>query len=233
MKEIFELERLLMNNLPYSFLLEVVFRCLVMYFVALLVLKLVGRRGIKQLSVFELVIILTLGSAAGDPLFYEDVGLIPAITVFVIILILYRLTTHIISKSKKIEEWLEGKPVMVIENGEFSIENFEKEDLAQDEFFAELRVRNVEHLGQVKLAILETNGQISVFFFDEKEVLYGLPIIPQLFYKKTKTLEKDKIYACSFCGYTHHQIVKSKSEVICDNCKKNEWTLAINTKRIA
>jgi uncharacterized membrane protein YcaP (DUF421 family) len=233
MKEIFELERLLMNGLPYSFLLEVIFRCFVMYFIAILVLKLVGRRGIKQLSVFELVIILTLGSAAGDPLFYEDVGLIPAITVFVIILILYRTTTHIISKSKKIEEWLEGKPVILIENGEFSTEHFEKEDLAQDEFFAELRLRNVEHLGQVKLAILETNGQISVFFFEEKEVLYGLPITPKLFYEKLTTLEKDKIYACTFCGHTHHQIVKSTSEMICENCKRREWALALNNKRVA
>lgn len=233
MKEIFEFERLLMNGLPYSFLLEVIFRCLVMYFVAMLVLKLVGRRGIKQLSVFDLIIILTLGSAAGDPLLYKDVGIIPAITVFLTILILYRLTTHLISKSKKVEIWLEGKPVILIENGEFSIEHFEKEDLAQDEFFAELRLRNVEHLGQVKFAILETNGQISVFFFEEKEVLFGLPIIPQLFYKKTKTLEKDKIYACTFCGHTHHQIVKSKSEVICKNCKREEWTLALNNKRIA
>ena len=89
MKTIFEIDRLLMNDLPYSFLLEVMFRSVVMYIVALAILKLAGRRGIKQLSVFELVIILTLGSAAGDPLFYDDVGLVPAITVFIMILVLY------------------------------------------------------------------------------------------------------------------------------------------------
>ena len=233
MKEIFELERLLMNQLSYNFLLEVVFRCLVIYFVVMLVLKLVGRRGVKQLSVFELIIILTLGSAAGDPLIYEDVGLLPAITVFVTILILYRLTTHLISKSKKIETWLEGKPIVLIENGEFSKDHFEKEDLAQDEFFAELRLRNVEHLGQVKLAILETNGQISVFFFEEKEILYGLPIIPQSSNKKLTEFEKEKTYACCFCGHTHHQTVKLKTEMICDNCKRNEWTLALNNRRVA
>ena len=233
MKEIFELERLLMNHLAYNFLLEVVFRCLVIYFVVMLVLKLVGRRGVKQLSVFELIIILTLGSAAGDPLIYEDVGLLPAITVFLTILILYRLTTHLISKSKKIETWLEGKPIILIENGEFCKDHFEKEDLAQDEFFAELRLRNVEHLGQVKLAILETNGQISVFFFEEKEILYGLPIIPHSLNKKLTDFEKDKTYACSFCGHTHHQTVKFKSEIICGSCKRNEWTLALNNRRIA
>lgn len=233
MKEIFELQRLLMNNLPYSFLLEVVFRCLVMYFVAMLVLKLAGRRGVKQLSIFELIIILTLGSAAGDPLIYEDLGLLPAITAFVTILVLYRLTTHLISKSKKVEVWLEGKPIILIENGEFCTAHFEKEDLAHDEFFTELRLRNVEHLGQVKLAVLETNGQISVFFFDDNQILYGLPIIPQSVYKKLIEFEKDKTYACSFCGHTHHQTVKSKSEIICDICKRNEWTLALNNRRIA
>lgn len=233
MKEIFELERLLMNNIPYGFLLEVVFRCFVMYFVAMLVLKLAGRRGVKQLSVFELIIILTLGSAAGDPLIYEDLGLLPAITAFVTILMLYRFTTYLISKSKKIETWLEGNPIILIENGEFSKNSFEKENLAHDEFFAELRLRNVEHLGQVKLAILETNGQISVFFFDEKEVLFGLPIIPQSVDKKLIEFEKDKSYACTFCGHTQQQTLSSKADVICNNCERNEWTLALNNIRIA
>lgn len=231
MKEIFELDRLLMNGLPYSFLLEVIFRCVVMYIVALVVLKLAGRRGIKQLSIFELVIILTLGSAAGDPLFYEDVGLIPTILVFIIILILYKLTTTLISKYKKVEHWLEGKPVYLIEDGEFSIENFKKESLSIDEFFAELRQKNITHLGQVKLAILETSGEMSVFYLEDEKIKYGLPVLPHAFNKKQTALKANEIYACRFCGNIQ-QPKENVARCKCDKCGKTDWVSAVNERRV-
>ncbi|RKD20268.1 hypothetical protein BCY91_01200 [Pelobium manganitolerans] len=231
MKEVFNLDRLLMNGLPYAFLLEVLLRCVVMYITALIVLKSAGRRGVKQLSVFELVIILTLGSAAGDPLFYEDVGLIPAICVFTFILALYRFTTYLISRSENVEVWLEGKPIYLIRNGQFSIEEFAKEPLALDEFFAELRLRNVSHIGQVDLAILETNGQISVFFFKDEDVRAGLPILPHLFNKEVKIFEPNKVYACKFCANTS-KTAAVQTELVCNRCEKERWVLALDSKRV-
>lgn len=231
MKEIFEADRLLMNGLPYSFLLEVLFRCVVMFLVALIVLKLAGRRGVKQLSVFELVIILTLGSAAGNPLFYEDVGLIPTICVFIFILILYRFTTYLISRFKKIEHWLEGAPVYLIEDGEFSIGEFRKESLAQDEFFSELRLRNVTHIGQVDLTILETSGQISVFFFDDKDVKPGLPILPHHFRHIITDFKPSEKYACKFCANIT-EVKTNTPKLSCDRCSKEEWVLARHDCRI-
>lgn len=232
MKEIFEADRLLMNGLPYSFLLEVLFRCVVMFIIALVVLKLAGRRGIKQLSVFELVIILTLGSAAGDPLFYEDVGLIPTIAVFVFILILYRFTTFLISRFENIEHLLEGTATYLIENGQFAIGKFEKGSLAQDEFFSELRLRNITHIGQVDLAILETSGQISVFFFEDKKVKSGLPILPHHFNKTVSNFKMGETYACKFCANVCEAEVPS-NQLICDRCGKEKWVLAMDGCRVS
>lgn len=231
MIKIFETDRLLMNGLPYGFLLEVLFRCVVMYVVALIVLKTAGRRGVKQLSVFELVIILTLGSAAGDPLFYEDVGLVPTIAVFFFILILYRLTTFFISRFKRVEHLLEGKAIYLIEDGEFAIENFKKEALAQDEFFAELRLRNVTHIGQVDLAILETSGQISVFFFKDEDVKPGLPILPHQFNNAVSDFKLGKSYACKFCANTC-EVTETKTKLLCNRCGKDDWVLAITGCRV-
>ncbi|MEO5910419.1 MAG: YetF domain-containing protein, partial [Pelobium sp.] len=130
-----------------------------------------------------------------------------------------------------VETWLEGKPVYLIEDGEFSIENFGKESLAQDEFFAELRIRNVTHLGQVNLAILETSGQISIFFKEDKNVKYGLPILPHTFSDKKNQLIKGKNYACSFCGNMQHTSTNHKV-LTCKKCKHQEWVEAINELRI-
>lgn len=229
MKEIFEWRRLLFNDLPFEFLIEVVFRTIIMFIVVLLTLKFTGKRGVKQLSVFEVVIIISLGSAAGDPMFYEDVGLVPAIMVFLIILTMYRIVTWLLGKSVWFEKFIEGKVHCIIEEGRFSIHTFEKEALAQDEFFAELRLKSIEHLGQVKNAYIETNGAISVFFYDDNEVKYGLPVRPQLFQMKTRNISKSGIYACTFCGNIEEL---EPTTAKCKICGRDEWLEAIKTKRI-
>lgn len=229
MKEIFEWDRLFFNSLPETFILEVIFRSTVMFTILLLTLKLAGKRGVKQLSIFETVIIIALGSAAGDPMFYEDVGIVPAAIVFSTIIILYRSVTWLTGKSKKFEEFIEGKTECLINDGKFSISTFKKESLAQDEFFAELRIKSIEHLGQVQHAFIETSGEISVFFYPDEKVKYGLPILPSMFNAKSKLIPTDGIYACSFCGHT--QEVK-KGTATCEICKKEEWVEAIKTLRI-
>lgn len=229
MKNIFEWKRLLFNDLPVEFLLEVLFRTVIMFIVVLLTLKFAGKRGVKQLSIFEVVIIISLGSAAGDPMFYEDVGLIPAILVFMVILTMYRTVTWLLGKSKKFETFIEGKTQCIIEDGQFSIESFEKEDLAQDEFFTELRLKSIEHLGQVRNAYIETNGTISMYFYPDEEVKYGLPIRPQLFNLKSTNIPKSGIYACTFCANVQKLEPISAA---CTVCNHNEWVLAINNTRI-
>jgi uncharacterized membrane protein YcaP (DUF421 family) len=229
MTEIFEWERLLFNELPVEFLLEVMFRTIIMFTVVLLTLKFAGKRGVKQLSIFELVIIISLGSAAGDPMFYEDVGLIPAMLVFLIILLLYRSVTWLLGKSKRFEYFIEGNVQSIIEDGQFSLQTFEKEDLAQDEFFSELRARSIEHLGQVRNAYIETNGTVTVFFYEDADVKFGLPIRPQLFELKSTVIPKAGIYACTFCANVQQlEPVAAR----CSNCNRNEWVEAIKTRRV-
>ena len=229
MTEIFEWKRLLFNDLPIEFLLEVIFRTIIMFSVVLLTLKFAGKRGVKQLSIFEIVIIISLGSAAGDPMFYEDVGLLPAIVVFLMILFMYRGVTWLLGKSKRFETFIEGKTHCIIEDGQFSIQSFEKEDLAQDEVFAELRLRSIEHLGQVRNAYIETNGAISVFFYEDEDVKYGLPIRPQLFAMKSTNIPKTGIYACTFCANTQKL---EPTAAKCSVCGRDEWVEAIRSKRI-
>jgi uncharacterized membrane protein YcaP (DUF421 family) len=190
------------NDLPVEFLLEVIFRSVIMFMVLLLTLKLTGKHGVSQLSVFETVIIITLGSAAGDSMFYEDVGIIPAITVFTVIIILYRTVTWFIGRSKRFEEFMDGKTECLITEGKFAMHAFEKESLAQDEFFTELGVKSVEHLGQVKNAYLETTGEVSIYYHEDEDVRFGLTIRLEQFLKKRKIILADGIYSCTFCGST-------------------------------
>ena len=149
------LKEFLLGKDEWSFLAETVLRSCIMFLIIVVSLRLLGKRGVKQLSVFELVVIIGLGSAAGDPMFYNDVGILPPLIVFVMLVSLYSLLTLLVGKSKKFELLLEGKPIYLIENGTFSIDNFKKEVLGADEFFSELRLKGISQLGQVSAAIEE------------------------------------------------------------------------------
>lgn len=229
MEKVFDWNRLLLNDLPALFLLEVVFRTVIMFAFLLLALRFTGKRGVKQLSVFEIVIIIALGSAAGDPMFYEDVGILPAITVFAIVIAFYRCVTWLTGKNKNIEKLLEGTVHLLIEKGVFSMLKFQKDDIAQDEFFSELRQKSVEHLGQIKYAYLEPSGNISIFYFTDEEVRPGLPLLPLLFDKKSKHIPEEGTYSCAWCGYTQRQMPGHAS---CPVCKKEEWVASIDTLRV-
>lgn len=224
------LEDILLGDIDWSFIPEIAIRTLIMYLIVLFSLRILGKRGVKQLSVFELVVIIGLGSAAGDPMFYQEVGIASALTVFTVIIIAYKTTSYIVNKSKKAEQILEGKATYLIENGMFAIENFKKETLAQDEFFSELRFQGVSHLGQVELAIIETSGSISLFYYADEYVKNGLPILPHLFCQKHIVIKEKGYYSCSFCGYTDE--LTSSCASICKKCNKTQWVKSVNNKRI-
>lgn len=227
----FDWEAFLRGNEDWSFHWEIMLRTFIMYIVILCALSVLGKRGVKQLSVFELVIIIGFGSAAGDPMFYKDVGLINAIVVLGSIIVLYKITTHLVFKSEKFEQLIEGKPICLIKEGKFSIDNFNKENLGYDEFFAEMRVKAVSHLGQVEKAFIEVSGEVSLYFYADDDVRFGLPILPDLYAEKHRSILSDAIYSCSFCGFTEK--IAPADVHTCPECGRKEWVRSIDRKRIA
>lgn len=226
----FHLKGLLLGSEDWSFLPEMILRTFIMFIIIIVSLRLLGKRGVKQLSIFELVVIISLGSAAGDPMLYKDVGLLTALIAFIIVVGFYSLITFMIGKSPRFEKLLESKPVSLIKYGVFSVETFSKEALGEDEFFAELRMHGVSQLGQIEEAILESNGSISVFYYPEQDVKYGLPIMPDSLAASHESIKENAYYACVFCGYTEK--LKPVGSHACPECQKLKWVKASDKKRI-
>lgn len=226
----FDWQNLLWGESEGWFLLEIVARCVIMFAVVFLTLRIVGKRGVKQVSIFEMIVVISLGSAAGDSMMSQSVGLVPATTVFLLVILLYKFITSRISLNPKMEELLEGKPTVLVKDGKFNFDNFASEDIAYDEFFTGLRLRGVSHLGQVKLAILETTGEVSVFFFPDKEVKPGLPILPDEFENSTEKVSEAGFYACCKCGEVAEFARAGKKT--CKICKNQTWVKAADGLRI-
>jgi uncharacterized membrane protein YcaP (DUF421 family) len=217
------------GELDWEFVLEILLRSIIMFTSVIVFLRLSGKKGVRQLSLFEVAIIISLGSAVGDPMFNRDNPIVPALIVMVAIILFYLAITWLAVKSQRFESLLEGDPIYIIENGMFDLKDGRKHTIAKDEFFAEMRQENIEHVGQVRKAILETNGKMSFIFYGEEEVKPGLPIWPKEYEKKVKVIQSIGNYACAFCG----NIEKIESGVCtCNRCNKDEWVLAIESIKV-
>lgn len=223
----FDLERMFIDQFPITYLGEVALRTLIMFVILLTALTVSGKREVRQLSVYELVLLIGLGSAAGDPMFYHDVPLGAAIVVFVVMMSAYKFITRLSDRNKAVRERLEGKPVYVIQDGCILTQNFDDEDLGRDELFVDLRQAGLEHLGQVRLAILEPSGSLSVYTYPEEQVRPGLPVLPHLLKEQPRLVETAGLYACSNCGYTLIRQPGLDQSRPCPVCKHEQWVRAI------
>jgi uncharacterized membrane protein YcaP (DUF421 family) len=227
MEKLFDWNRILFNELPAAFLLEVVMRSVIMFVIILVTLRASGKRGMKQLSIFELVLIIGLGSAAGDPMFYEDVGIFPALTVFLVIILLYVGITRLTDRFSWFERVMEGEPVYVIQGGQILLDGLRRTGLSREELFGALRLVNVEHLGQVKTVLIETSGDVSTLFFPDDEVKPGLPVYP---WQQQSVAQVDTEICCLQCG--NLQVVTALSST-CKVCSCNKWVRPLDTRRIS
>ena len=133
-------------------------------------------------------------------------------------------------RRKKAEDMLEGKPLCLIQDGVFVLENFKKENLGGDEFFAELRLKGISHLGQVETAIEETSGELSVFYYADEEIKPGLSVMPGSLNSPLTEIPGGGHYSCTFCAYSEEKTPGSAGS--CPNCKREEWVKSSCKKRI-
>lgn len=222
----FDWERIFIHDFPWSYLGEVAFRTVFMFVVVLTALTVSGKREVRQLSIYELVLLIGLGSAAGDPMFYHDVPLASAVVVFIVMMGCYKLATFISDRNKKVRDVLEGKPVYVIENGCILTKNFDQEDLGMEELLSDLRMEGIEQLGQVRTAILEPNGQLSIFQFKDENVRPGLPILPNDLKNQLERIEQPGQYACCTCGNVE-SFKASIQQASCLQCSQVTWVKAV------
>lgn len=225
----FDFHKFLINDLPYTFLFEVVIRVLIAYSVVFIFLKISGRRGVQQLSLFEVVIILTLGSASGDVTFYDDVPVLPVIMVFIVLLALYRLTTWAMSRSTTLSTLIEGNVVTLISQGKYVSSNLDKLNISEDEFLMELRHVGAEHLGQIRLGLVEVDGQLSLYFYRDEDVVPGLSVLPAEHRPCFTLIPQDGLYACKRCGLTQEMHRGDKGN--CPECGRDIWSLALHSRR--
>ncbi|MGI4759954.1 MAG: DUF421 domain-containing protein [Janthinobacterium lividum] len=230
----FDWQRLFISDqAPASFLWEVVVRSIFAFVLTIGALRITGKRGVRQLSLFEFGLILVLGSAGGDATFYHDVPLLYVVVVFAVVMALYVLFNYLIDQHPRIERLFEGAPELIIIEGEIDFPAFTKASLTAQELFGQLRQLQVEHLGQVRRLYLEATGEISVYFFEPAHERPGLPIWPERYHQALRELPEAGPYACHACA-TVRELPAGPALAPCPRCQQAQgWLAACSTPRTA
>ena len=140
-------------------------RAAFLYLVLILSVRLMGKRQIGQMEASEFVVTMLVANLASIPMQDSGIplysGLVPILTVLGVELVLSFLSL----RSIRFRKILCGKPVILIENGNILQKNLRKTRVTLDELTGHLRDKDVLDLRSVQYAILETNGNLSVFPF--------------------------------------------------------------------
>ena len=150
-------------------------RTLILYSLLILVIRLMGKRQIGQMEPSEFVVAILVADLASVPMQDGGIplisGVVPILTVLGIELVLSGLSL----RSILLRRVLCGKPVILVENGKPLQENLKKTRVTLDELTGHLREKDVLDISTVRYAILETNGNLSVFPYSAEEAQY-LPL---------------------------------------------------------
>lgn len=137
-------------------------RTLILYFVVVIVMRIMGKRQIGQLQPFELAVAIMISELAAVPMQNTGIPLINGIIPILTLLAAQILLSLLSLKSNKARSVICGKPSILVENGKINEPVMSKEMYTINDLLEQLRIKNVPNIADVEFAILETNGQLSV-----------------------------------------------------------------------
>jgi uncharacterized membrane protein YcaP (DUF421 family) len=147
---------------------EFIVRGLIVYVFLIGLLRLTGRRQIGQLAPFDLVLLLVLSNAVQNAMNGGDNSVIGGLISATTLVAVNWLVSYATFRNKRLARAIEGRPQVIIHNGNVYRDVMRREQLTQSELDAALRAAGCACVDEVHFAVLENNGQISVRVRDHK-----------------------------------------------------------------
>ncbi|MGA8941416.1 MAG: DUF421 domain-containing protein [Thermoactinomyces sp.] len=145
-------------------------RTVFIYMFLMFILRLMGKREIGKLSIFDLIVSFMIADISAMVIENLDEPLILGVTSIITLALLQILLSYLTLKSQKVREWVDGKPVMIIKKGKILEKEMARARYNLDDLIMQLREKDIANISDVEFAILETSGKLSVFKKEEKRL---------------------------------------------------------------
>jgi uncharacterized membrane protein YcaP (DUF421 family) len=142
--------------------MDLVFRAVAIFFFLYLITRVIGRRELASLEPFDIILLVVVGDLVQQGVTQSDYSVTGAMTVIATFSALTVLVSYVSFRVRKLRLALDGQPIVLVMDGKVLESNLRRERMTVDELEAEARLQQVESLDDVKLAVLETGGNVSV-----------------------------------------------------------------------
>jgi len=131
----------------------------------IVMIRWLGKRVVGILGSADVLLIIALGSAVGDAIFYPDIPLFVSISVITFVGVFQKLYVHITIKYSFVRKLLDPKAIKLVENGKLMKENLSVDRIDENEVYMLLREAGIRYLSEVEHAYYEQSGKLSVYKF--------------------------------------------------------------------
>jgi uncharacterized membrane protein YcaP (DUF421 family) len=143
--------------------MDSVLRAAFIYFFLLTVFRIAGRRTLSEMTTFDFVLLLIIGEATEPVLLGDDPSIVHAALVIITLLFINIGMSLIKSRWKTMEKLMDGVPTIIVEHGRLLQEHMSTARVSQDDVMeAARRMHGIERLEQIKCAIVEVSGGITI-----------------------------------------------------------------------
>ncbi|MDN4607116.1 DUF421 domain-containing protein [Sporosarcina highlanderae] len=149
-------------------------RTVFLYVLVLIILRVMGKREVGELSVIDVVVFVIIAEVVAIALESPDKKISHTILPMLVLLGIQLLTSYISLKSKKFRDLVDGDPTVIIENGVIQEKEMRKQRYNMDDLFQQLREQQIGSVREVSYAYLEPSGNLSVFKHDQTQPVLAL-----------------------------------------------------------
>lgn len=140
----------------------VLIRTFILYFIVLFAIRIMGKSELSKMSPFQMVVIFMMAELAAIPIESPTVSFISGVIAIFTLLFLQVLISYISIKSEKFKNFINGRPSVIIENGQINQEEMRRLRISINDLMEQLRLGNTPNVADVNYAVLESNGSLSI-----------------------------------------------------------------------
>ncbi len=196
---IWDLERILLGDVPLEFYIELAIRALFVYLIITFGMRLMGKRISSDLTRSELAAVATMAAATGLIILAPDRGMLPPLVVLFVLIVIKWAVHKLTYRFPKTEDTTEGSMSTLVTDGVMQLQEMKKTRISAEQLFSQLRGGGIRQLGAVRRLYMEANGSFTVI--KNEEPVPGLAVIPAWDSELLARFRKvEEAQVCKICG---------------------------------
>ena len=153
--------------------LNIIIKTFILYFFIIICYRVMGKKEVVQLSIIDLIVSILIAELAAMCIEENNRSIFVSIVPITLLVIIQVGLSILTLKSNTFRKFIDGSPQILVNQGKINFKQMQKTRYSLDDLISQLREQGIKSLDEIKYAILENNGKLSIF----NDNIYPMPII--------------------------------------------------------